>query len=53
MTFPMAGPIRLIMFDIHALQERFYFGDNIIPILESATHLILAKIEEVHKDEHV
>jgi hypothetical protein len=22
----------LIIYDIHALQERFYFGDNVIPV---------------------
>nr|CAB3265195.1 ribose-phosphate pyrophosphokinase 4 [Phallusia mammillata] len=27
------GPTRLMIFDIHALQERFYFSDNIIPLL--------------------
>jgi hypothetical protein len=35
------GPAQLIMFDIHALQERFYFSDNIIPRLESAIPLLL------------
>jgi len=25
------GPVQICIFDIHALQERFYFSDNIIP----------------------
>ncbi|XP_067667315.1 uncharacterized protein [Haliotis asinina] len=25
------GPAQIIIFDIHALQERFYFSDNVIP----------------------
>ncbi|KAL0297013.1 UNVERIFIED_CONTAM: Ribose-phosphate pyrophosphokinase, mitochondrial [Sesamum radiatum] len=31
------GPTSLVIFDIHALQERFYFGDNILPCFESDT----------------
>ena len=26
------GPMDLVIYDIHALQERFYFGDNVIPV---------------------
>ena len=25
------GPSQIMVFDIHALQERFYFTDNVIP----------------------
>ncbi|CEM35052.1 unnamed protein product [Vitrella brassicaformis CCMP3155] len=32
------------MFDIHALQERFYFSDNIIPVLLTAIPLFLDAI---------
>jgi len=48
-----SGPVRLVIFDIHALQERFYFGDNIIPILESATGLIVEAISKNHSDERI
>ncbi|XP_033727079.1 LOW QUALITY PROTEIN: ribose-phosphate pyrophosphokinase 4-like [Pecten maximus] len=34
------GPAQICIFDIHALQERFYFSDNIIPRLESAVPLL-------------
>ncbi|XP_032232803.1 ribose-phosphate pyrophosphokinase 4 isoform X2 [Nematostella vectensis] len=35
------GPTQIVIFDIHALQERFYFGDFVIPRLESAIPLLL------------
>lgn len=41
------GPCQLVMFDIHALQERFYFSDNIIPRLESAIPLLLREIRKL------
>ena len=25
------GPCQIVIFDIHALQERFYFSNNVIP----------------------
>ena len=31
------GPARIITYDIHALQEMFYFSDNVIIVHESAT----------------
>lgn len=44
------GPCQIIMFDIHALQERFYFRDSVIPRLESAMPLLLNKIEVCKMD---
>ena len=35
------GPCSTLIFDIHALQERFYFGDNILPCFESGIPLLL------------
>jgi phosphoribosylpyrophosphate synthetase len=32
----MSGPAQIIIFDIHALQELFYFSDAVLPRLESA-----------------
>ncbi|XP_059176168.1 uncharacterized protein LOC131955890 [Physella acuta] len=34
------GPAQIIIYDIHALQERFYFSDNVIPRLETAVTLL-------------
>ena len=34
------GPCQIVIIDIHALQERFYFGDNVIPRLETAVSLL-------------
>ncbi|KJE90032.1 ribose-phosphate pyrophosphokinase 3 [Capsaspora owczarzaki ATCC 30864] len=39
------GPPQIVIFDIHALQERFYFGDNVIPRLESAIPLLLDRLK--------
>nr|XP_047132720.1 sterol carrier protein 2 isoform X2 [Hydra vulgaris] len=40
------GPCQIIIFDIHALQERFYFGDTVIPRLESAIPLLLKELDK-------
>lgn len=42
------GPARIVMYDIHALQERFYFGNNVIPILMSAIPLLRNRLREAH-----
>eukprot|EP00286_Rhodomonas_abbreviata_P029191 CAMPEP_0181297700 /NCGR_PEP_ID=MMETSP1101-20121128/5385_1 /TAXON_ID=46948 /ORGANISM="Rhodomonas abbreviata, Strain Caron Lab Isolate" /LENGTH=335 /DNA_ID=CAMNT_0023402665 /DNA_START=34 /DNA_END=1037 /DNA_ORIENTATION=- len=39
------GPMDLIIYDIHALQERFYFGDNVVPVLESAIPLLKNRLK--------
>ncbi|KAL3891619.1 hypothetical protein ACJMK2_003873 [Sinanodonta woodiana] len=41
------GPAQICIFDIHALQERFYFSDNIIPRLETAIPLLLSAVEKL------
>uniref|UniRef100_A0A7S0M3Y7 Phosphoribosyltransferase domain-containing protein n=1 Tax=Cryptomonas curvata TaxID=233186 RepID=A0A7S0M3Y7_9CRYP len=41
------GPMDLVIYDIHALQERFYFGDSVIPVLESAVPLLLRRLERL------
>jgi len=43
------GPTDMIVFDIHALQERFYFGDSVTPLFASGIPLLLeqlAKLED-------
>jgi phosphoribosylpyrophosphate synthetase len=47
------GPAKVLIYDIHALGERFYFGDNVIPMFESAIPLIIDKIKTAHKHENV
>lgn len=47
------GPNKLVIFDIHALQERFYFSDNVIPILATAIPLLLKRIESHHAEEKI
>eukprot|EP00052_Salpingoeca_macrocollata_P024436 m.218323 g.218323 ORF g.218323 m.218323 type:complete len:351 (-) comp22251_c0_seq1:105-1157(-) len=41
------GPATLLIYDIHALQERFYFGQQVIPRLESAVPLFLRRMREL------
>jgi phosphoribosylpyrophosphate synthetase len=38
------GPCDLVIFDIHALQERFYFGDNVCPLFCSGVPLLLREL---------
>ncbi|KAI8776690.1 ribose-phosphate pyrophosphokinase 4 [Biomphalaria glabrata] len=42
------GPAQIIIYDIHALQERFYFSDNVIPRLETAIPL-LQRVLSAHR----
>ena len=41
------GPTSTIIFDIHALQERFYFGDNITPCFETGIPLLLTELAQL------
>ena len=44
-NLPSIGcPTRIMIYDIHALQERFYFHNSTIPSLHSALPLLLQKI---------
>jgi phosphoribosylpyrophosphate synthetase len=47
------GPAKIIIYDIHALQERFYFTDHVIPVLQSAIPILKRKIKEAHGDEDI
>ena len=40
----MHGPARLVIFDIHALQERFFFDDTVIPQMTTAIPLLKEKL---------
>ncbi|WP_291318642.1 ribose-phosphate diphosphokinase [Desulfonatronospira sp.] len=41
----MSGPVQIIIYDIHALQERFYFSDHVVPRLETAIPLLLERMQ--------
>ncbi|CAO2166233.1 unnamed protein product [Urochloa humidicola] len=41
------GPSSLVIFDIHALQERFYFGDSVLPCFESGIPLLKSRLQEL------
>lgn len=38
------GPTSIVIFDIHALQERFYFNDCVLPLFESGIPLLLDRL---------
>eukprot|EP00118_Oscarella_pearsei_P009380 m.53996 g.53996 ORF g.53996 m.53996 type:complete len:336 (+) comp34301_c0_seq2:60-1067(+) len=54
-AIPLAalGPAQIVIYDIHALQERFYFADSVIPRLETAIPLLLQRLSSVGDKEHV
>eukprot|EP00268_Persea_americana_P018742 TRINITY_DN1951_c0_g1_i1.p1 TRINITY_DN1951_c0_g1~~TRINITY_DN1951_c0_g1_i1.p1 ORF type:complete len:330 (+),score=46.92 TRINITY_DN1951_c0_g1_i1:228-1217(+) len=41
------GPTSLVIFDIHALQERFYFGENVLPCFESGVPLLKSRLQQL------
>ncbi|OAY82425.1 Ribose-phosphate pyrophosphokinase 4 [Ananas comosus] len=41
------GPTSLVIYDIHALQERFYFGDDILPCFETGIPLLLQRLRQL------
>ncbi|CAI9092986.1 OLC1v1028379C4 [Oldenlandia corymbosa var. corymbosa] len=47
------GPTSLVVFDIHALQERFYFGDNILPCFESGIPLLLNRLQQLPDSDNI
>ncbi|ESO13112.1 hypothetical protein HELRODRAFT_184870 [Helobdella robusta] len=47
------GPAQILLFDIHALQERFYFSEQVIPRLETAVPLLTKEIIQLQKLEPV
>eukprot|EP00271_Cylindrocystis_brebissonii_P017144 TRINITY_DN432_c0_g1_i1.p1 TRINITY_DN432_c0_g1~~TRINITY_DN432_c0_g1_i1.p1 ORF type:complete len:423 (+),score=72.34 TRINITY_DN432_c0_g1_i1:189-1457(+) len=48
-NIPMSrgGPTSLVIFDIHALQERFYFGDSVMPCFESGVPLLRQRLKMI------
>ncbi|XP_059657877.1 ribose-phosphate pyrophosphokinase 4-like [Cornus florida] len=47
------GPSSLVIFDIHALQERFYFGDNILPCFESGICLLKNRLQQLPDSDNI
>ncbi|KAK1299114.1 hypothetical protein QJS10_CPB14g00066 [Acorus calamus] len=47
------GPTSLVIFDIHALQERFYFGDNVLPCFESGMHLLTNRLQRLPDSDNI
>lgn len=47
------GPTSLVIFDIHALQERFYFGDNILPCFESGIPLLKKRLQQLRDSDNI
>lgn len=41
------GPTSVVIFDIHALQERFYFGDTVLPLFESGIPLLRERLRQL------
>ncbi|KAK9934615.1 hypothetical protein M0R45_021752 [Rubus argutus] len=49
----MGGPTSLVIYDIHALQERFYFGDNILPCFESGIPLLKTRLQQLPDSDNI
>ncbi|CAN1351809.1 Ribose-phosphate pyrophosphokinase 4 [Linum perenne] len=41
------GPTSLVVYDIHALQERFYFGDQVLPLFETGIPLLKQRLSQL------
>jgi len=47
------GPTSLVIFDIHALQERFYFGDHVLPCFESGIPLLKQRLDQLPDSDNI
>ncbi|XP_042398565.1 ribose-phosphate pyrophosphokinase 4-like isoform X1 [Zingiber officinale] len=47
------GPTSLVIFDIHALQERFYFGDSVLPCFESGVPLLMNRLQQLPDSDNI
>ncbi|XP_058091930.1 ribose-phosphate pyrophosphokinase 3, mitochondrial-like isoform X1 [Magnolia sinica] len=47
------GPTSLVIFDIHALQERFYFGDKVLPCFESGVPMLKNRLQELPDSDNI
>jgi len=44
------GPSTVVIYDIHALQEQFYFSDNVLVELKSAVWLLKLELDRLKKE---
>ena len=47
------GPTNMVIYDIHALQERFYFGDAVLPCFESGIPLLKQRLQQLPDSDNV
>ncbi|KAK9153230.1 hypothetical protein Sjap_000710 [Stephania japonica] len=47
------GPTSLVIYDIHALQERFYFGDHVLPCFETGIPLLKRRLHQLPDAENI
>lgn len=53
-SLPATGrPARVMLYDLHTLQNRFYFGNNALATLHTAFPLMLEKIRSMPADEQI
>jgi len=45
-----AGPATVVIYDIHALQEQFYFSDNVLVVLKTAVYQFKKTLELLRVD---
>ncbi|KMT02277.1 hypothetical protein BVRB_9g205950 [Beta vulgaris subsp. vulgaris] len=41
------GPTSVVIYDIHALQERFYFSDHVLPLFETGIPLLKQRLDQL------
>ncbi|KAL6969651.1 ribose phosphate diphosphokinase subunit prs4 [Sarracenia purpurea var. burkii] len=47
------GPTSLVIYDIHALQERFYFGDQVLPCFETGIPLLKQRLHQLPESDNI
>lgn len=47
------GPTSIVIYDIHALQERFYFGDHVLPCFETGIPLLKQRLHQLPDSEKI
>ncbi|KAL7184457.1 hypothetical protein ACSBR2_026585 [Camellia fascicularis] len=47
------GPTSLVIYDIHALQERFYFGDHVLPCFETGIPLLKQRLHQLSDSDKI
>ncbi|KAJ6998294.1 ribose-phosphate pyrophosphokinase 4 isoform X2 [Populus alba x Populus x berolinensis] len=47
------GPTSLVIYDIHALQERFYFGDQVLPLFVTGIPLLKQRLHQLPESDKI